>query len=238
VNTEFEKLFSPIKIGSMEISNRIALAPMANYMSDELGTMTQPQIDFMEARARGGAGLLTMGSIYVQHPQARFGVGQLGLYEDSLIPGYERLAEAVKAHGAKLAAQIHHAGRQTTRAAIEGQQPLAPSPIARGGKYSDRPRELSVAEIQEVIEAYAQTARRCIQAGFDAIEIHCAHGYLPCEFMSPFSNKRSDEYGGDLDGRLRFTLELLASVKETVGDDVPVWCRIIGSEMVGGGLTI
>ena len=238
MNTEFEKLFSPIKIGSMELKNRIALAPMANYMSDEVGTMTPPQIDFMEARARGGAGLLIMGSIYVQHPHARFGVGQLGLYDDSLLPGYERLVEAVKPHGARLAAQIHHAGRQTTRAAIEGQQPVAPSPIARGGKYNDRPRELSVAEIQEVIEAYAQTAQRCIRAGFDAIELHCAHGYLPCEFMSPFSNKRSDEYGGDLDGRLRFTLELLARVKQAVGQETPVWCRIIGSELVEGGLTI
>jgi 2,4-dienoyl-CoA reductase-like NADH-dependent reductase (Old Yellow Enzyme family)/thioredoxin reductase len=238
VNTEFEKLFSPIQIGPMELSNRISLAPMANYMSDELGTMTQPQIDFMEARARGGAGLLIMGSIYVQHPHARFGVGQLGLYDDSLMPGYERLVAAVKPHGSKLAAQIHHAGRQTTRAAIEGQQPVAPSPIARGGKYSDRPRELSVAEIQEIIDAYAQTAQRCVRAGFDAIELHCAHGYLPCEFMSPFSNKRSDEYGGDLNGRLRFTLELLARVKETVGEEIPVWCRIIGSELVEGGLTI
>jgi 2,4-dienoyl-CoA reductase-like NADH-dependent reductase (Old Yellow Enzyme family)/thioredoxin reductase len=200
--------------------------------------MTQPQIDFMEARARGGLGLMIMGSIYVQHPQARFGVGQLGLYEDSLIPGYRRLIETVKPHGPKIAAQIHHAGRQTTRAAIEGQQPLAPSPIARGGKYSERPKELSVAEIQEIIEAYAQTAHRCVDAGFDAIEIHCAHGYLPCEFMSPFSNKRSDEYGGDLDGRMKFPLELLGRVKQEVGDDIPVWCRIIGSELVEGGLTI
>jgi 2,4-dienoyl-CoA reductase-like NADH-dependent reductase (Old Yellow Enzyme family)/thioredoxin reductase len=222
----------------MEVSNRIALAPMANYMSDERGSMTQPQIDFMEARARGGLGLMIMGSIYVQHPEARFGVGQLGLYKDSLLPGYVRLVESVKRHGPKIAAQIHHAGRQTTRAAIEGRQPLAPSPIARGGKYSDEPRELSVAEIREIIEAYAQTANRCVQAGFDAIELHCAHGYLPCEFMSPFSNKRSDEYGGDLNGRMKFPLELLGRVKETVGDDVPVWCRIIGSELVEGGLTI
>lgn len=234
----FERLFSPIQIGPMELHNRIALAPMANYMSDERGTVTQPQIDFMEARAKGGAGLLIVGSIYVQHPQARFGVGQLGLYDDSLIPGYRRLVEAVKAHGAKIAAQLHHAGRQTTRAAIEGQQPVAPSPIARGGKYSDEPKELSVAEIQQIIEAYAQTARRCIEAGFDAIELHYAHGYLPCQFMSPFSNKRSDEYGGDLNGRMKFPLELLRRVKAQVGDGVPVWCRIIGSELVEGGLTL
>ncbi|MFC2037378.1 FAD-dependent oxidoreductase, partial [Chloroflexota bacterium] len=113
-----------------------------------------------------------------------------------------------------------------------------PSPIARGGKYSDRPKELSVAEIQEVMEAYAQTARRCVEAGFDAIELHYAHGYLPCEFMSPFSNKRSDEYGGDLSGRMKFPVENLKGVIEAVGDDIPVWCRIIGSELVEGGLTI
>jgi len=238
VSKELKNLFSPIKIGPMEISNRIALAPMANYMSDEWGTMTQPQIDFMEERAKGGTSLLIVGSVYVQHPIARFGVGQLGLYDDSLIPGYKRLVEAVKAHGTKIAAQLHHAGRQTTRAAIEGQQPVAPSPIARGGKYSDRPRELSVAEIKEIVELYGDTARRCMDAGFDAIELHYAHGYLPCEFMSPFSNKRSDEYGGDLNGRIKFPLELLKRVKEVVGDDVPVWCRIIGSELVEGGLTI
>ncbi len=238
MSKEFARLFSPIQIGPMEVKNRIALAPMANYMSDERGSMTQPQIDFMEARARGGAGLLIMGSIYVQHPLARFGVGQLGLYDDSLLPGYERLVQAVHRHGAKIAAQIHHAGRQTTRAAIEGQQPVAPSPIARGGRYSDPPKELSVAEIGEIIEAYARTTERCLRAGFDAIEIHGAHGYLPCEFMSPFSNKRSDGYGGDVQGRMRFPLELLQRVKETAGDGVPVWYRIIGSELVEGGLTI
>jgi len=237
-NTTGTLLFSPMTIGKMEVRNRIALAPMANYMSDERGTMTQPQIDFMEARARGGVGLLIVGSIYVQHPHARFGVGQLGLYEDGLIPGYVRLVEAVKAHGSKIAAQIHHTGRQTTRAAIEGQQPVAPSPIARGGKYSDEPRELSVGDIQDVLSAYARTAQRCVEAGFDAIEIHGAHGYLPCEFMSPFSNKRSDEYGGDLDGRMRFPLELLRRVRAAVGDDIPVWYRIVGSELVEGGLTI
>jgi 2,4-dienoyl-CoA reductase-like NADH-dependent reductase (Old Yellow Enzyme family)/thioredoxin reductase len=234
---EFKNLFSPIRIGSIEIGNRIALAPMANYMSNDRGEMTQPQIDFMEARARGGAGLLIMGSIYVQHPVARFGVGQLGLYDDSLLPGYVELVKAVKRHGSKIAAQLHHAGRQTTRAAIQGRQPVAPSPIACGGKYSDEPRELSVAEIGEIIEAYAATARRCVEAGFDAIELHCAHGYLPCEFMSPFSNRRSDEYGGDLNGRMRFPLELLARIKEVAGD-LPVWCRIIGSELVEGGLDI
>ena len=238
MSKNFERLFSPIQIGPMELRNRIALAPMANYMSDERGTVTQPQIDFMEARAKGGTGLLIVGSIYVQHPQARFGVGQLGLYDDSLIPGYKRLVEVVKAHGARIAAQLHHAGRQTTRAAIEGQQPVAPSPIARGGKYSDEPKELSVAEIQQIIEAYVQTARRCLEAGFDAIELHYAHGYLPCQFMSPFSNKRSDEYGGDLNGRMKFPLELLRRVKDQVGDGVPVWCRIIGSELVEGGLTL
>jgi len=238
VSTEFKNLFSPLQIGSMEVDNRIALAPMANYMSDARGTMTQPQIDLMEARAEGGAGLLIMGSIYVQHPHARFGVGQLGLYEDSLIPGYKRMVEAVKAHGAKVAAQIHHAGRQTSSAAIEGQQPVAPSPIPIGGKYSDRPRELSVAEIQDVKHAYVQTALHCKEAGFDAIELHCAHGYLPCEFMSPLSNKRSDEYGGDFDGRMRFPVELLEAVRQAVGEVMPVWCRIVGSELREGGLTI
>ena len=238
MSTEFKNLFSPMHIGAIEVDNRIALAPMANYMSDARGTMTQPQIDFMEARAKGGAGLLIMGSIYVQHPHARFGVGQLGLYEDSLIPGYKRMVEAVKAHGAKVAAQVHHAGRQTSSAAIEGQQPVAPSPIPIGGKYSDRPRELSVAEIQDVIDDYVQTALRCKEAGFDAIEVHCAHGYLPCEFMSPLSNKRSDEYGGDFDGRMRFPMELLEAVRKAVGEDMPVWCRIVGSELREGGLTI
>ncbi len=237
MNNKFEKLFSPIKIGPMEIQNRISLAPMANYMSDDIGRMTEPQIAFMEARAKGGAGLLIMGSLYVKHPQARFGVGQLGLYDDSLIPGYKTMVDAVKAHGAKIAAQLHHAGRQTTRAAIQGRQPEAPSPVARGGKYSDEPRELSVADIEEIIEAYGQTARRSIEAGFDAIELHCAHGYLPHEFMSPFSNKRSDQYGGDLNNRMRFPLAVLARVKKEAGADVPVWCRIVGSELVEGGLT-
>jgi 2,4-dienoyl-CoA reductase-like NADH-dependent reductase (Old Yellow Enzyme family)/thioredoxin reductase len=234
----FGNLFSPIQIGSMTVENRVALAPMANYMSDARGTMTQPQIDFMEARARGGTSLLIMGSIYVQHPHARFGVGQLGLYEDSLIPGYRRMVEAVHVHGSKVAAQIHHAGRATKRQSIEGNQPVAPSPIPAGGKYPDRPRELSVAEIQEMIDRYVETARRCEEAGFDAIELHYAHGYLPCQFMSSHSNKRSDAYGGDLHGRMRFPLELLEAVRAEIGEEVPVWCRIVGSELTEGGLTL
>jgi len=235
VSVPFENLFSPIKIGSMEVRNRIALAPMANYMSDERGIMNQPQIDFMEARAAGGTGLIIAGSLYVQHPHGRFGVGQCGLYEDSMIPAYKKMVDACHSHGAKVAAQIQHSGRQTTRAAIEGQQPVAPSPIAFGGKYSDVPRGISVADIQETVEAFGETARRAAEAGFDAFELHFAHGYLPCGFMSPFSNKRSDEYGGDLNGRMKFPLEILRKVKQVAGGR-PVWCRIIGKELTEGGL--
>jgi 2,4-dienoyl-CoA reductase-like NADH-dependent reductase (Old Yellow Enzyme family)/thioredoxin reductase len=234
MSTAFPTLFSPIKIGPMELKNRIALAPMANYMSDDEGSMTIPQIAFLERRARGGAGLLILGSLYVQHPVGRFGVGQLGMYDDKLIPGYCQMVDAVHAHGAKVAAQLHHAGRATSRAAIQGQQPVAPSPIVLGvGKYLDPPRELSKAEIQQLVQLYADAARRCKAAGFDGIEIHMAHGYLPCQFMSPFSNKRSDEYGGDVYGRTRFPREILQAVKVAVGEDLPVWCRIVGDELQG-----
>ena len=99
MSQEFPKLFSPIKIGPMEVKNRIALAPMANYMSDATGVMTPAQVDFMEARAKGGTGLVLMGSVYVQHPHARFGIGQCGLYEDSMIPAYKEMVDRVKAHG-------------------------------------------------------------------------------------------------------------------------------------------
>ncbi len=230
----FSMLLSPIKIGSMEVKNRIVLAPMANYMSDDEGAMTAPQIAFLERRARGGTGLLVVGSLYIQHPIGRFGVGQLGIYDDKLIPGYRRMVDAVHAHGAKVAAQLHHAGRATTRAAIQGQQPVAPSPIVLGvGKYVDPPRELSKAEIQQIVQLYADAAQRCKEAGFDGVEIHMAHGYLPCQFMSPFSNKRSDEYGGDVYGRTRFPREVIQAVKSAVGEDIPVWCRIIGDELQG-----
>src|SRR3990170_4776412 len=232
--TGFPLLLSPIRIGSMALKNRIALAPMANYMSDDAGAITEAQIAFLERRARGGAGLLIVGSLYVQHPLGRFGTGQLGIYDDTLVPGYRQLVDAVHARGAKIAAQLHHAGRATTRAAIQGQQPVAPSPIALNiGRYVDIPRELSRAEIQQIVRLFGDAARRCAEAGFDGIELHMAHGYLPCQFLSPFSNKRSDEYGGDLEGRTRFPLEVLGAVCDAAGPDVPVWCRIVGDELQG-----
>jgi 2,4-dienoyl-CoA reductase-like NADH-dependent reductase (Old Yellow Enzyme family)/thioredoxin reductase len=230
----FEHLFSPIRIGPMELENRVTLAPMANYMSDDEGTMTDPQIAFLERRARGGTGLLVVGSLYVQHPIGRFGSGQLGIYDDKLIPGCRRMVAAVHQHGTKVAAQLHHAGRATTRAAVEGHQPVAPSPVAMNrGKYLDTPRELSVAEIEETVQLYVDAARRSVEAGFDGIEVHMAHGYLPCSFLSPFSNKRSDEYGGDVVGRTRFPSEILRAVKAAVGPDIAVWCRVVGDEREG-----
>lgn len=215
------------------MKNRIVMSPMSNYMATPKGEVTDREIAFYVARARGGAGLIAMGASYV-HPSGSFGVGQMGIYDDSLVPGLKRMVEAIHAAGAKISIQLHHAGRQTT-SAVTGYQPVAPSPVPCPVK-KEMPHPLTKAEIAEMVENFAQAARRAREAGFDIVEIHCAHGYLPAQFLSPYSNKRADEYGGDLQGRTRFAVEILRRCREVLGEGIPVICRIVGDEMVEDGI--
>jgi 2,4-dienoyl-CoA reductase-like NADH-dependent reductase (Old Yellow Enzyme family)/thioredoxin reductase len=231
----FPRLFEPGRIGSLQLKNRLIMPPMAtNYASKE-GEVTDRQIAYYEERAKGGVGLIIVEVSCVDAPVGK-GMGrQISIDDDSFIPGLSNLVKAIKRHGAGAAIQLHHAGRQTT-SRITHNQPVAPSPIAGDG---DLPRELTLDEIAVLIQRFAEAAGRAKKAGFDGAEIHGAHGYLVSQFLSPLSNHRQDAYGGSLENRARFLLDVIKAARDTVGRDYPLWCRLSASEMgVDGGITV
>ena len=219
----------------MEVRNRIVMAPMTSGYSSADGYVTQPLTDFYLARANGGVGLITCESCYVEKGGKGF-VGHLSLDDDKYIPGLARLTESVKSAGAKIVLQLIHCGRQTTPA-LCGQQPVAPSPIPCP-VLKEMPREASTTEIEYIIEAFVKAAHRAKKAGFDGVEIHAAHGYLINQFLSSYSNKRTDTYGGDLFARSKMLLKIVSGIKQDVGSDYPVSCRLSADEFVQGGLTL
>jgi 2,4-dienoyl-CoA reductase-like NADH-dependent reductase (Old Yellow Enzyme family)/thioredoxin reductase len=235
--TRYPRLFSGGRIGALALRNRILMAPMEKNLARPTGAVSGRYIDYCEARAAGGAALILLESMYV-HPAGRNHRYQLGIHDDELVPGYRRLVEACHRHGALVAAQLQFAGRETS-SAITGMQPVAPSPVPctalTGG---DVPRPLAVPEIHALVAAFAAAAGRAIAAGFDAVEIHGAHGYLVGQFLSPYANRRDDDYGGDFERRLRFPLEVVGAVRAVVGGRVPLLFRISADEHVDGGLTL
>ncbi len=159
-----------------------------------------------------------------------------GLWEDGQIESYKELTRRIHEAGGKIAAQIYHAGRETS-SAITGEQPVGPSAL-KDPTMPETPREMTVEEIHELVEQFRDCARRAKEAGFDAVEVHGAHGYLIGAFASPFSNKRSDEYGGTIRNRARFAMEIIENIKEKCGKDYPVLYRMSAVEYVPGGLEI
>jgi len=232
------KLFEPANIGTMQLKNRIIMAPMGTFFADDDGLVTERLRRYYAERAKGGVALIVV-EITAVAPEGKASARELRIYGDGVIPGLKRLADAVHRNGAKIAIQFHHAGRQRGAEASDGPPgpPVAPSAIpCRLMKVM--PRALTIGEIEGLVEAFAEAARRAQEAGFDAVMHHGAHGYLICQFLSPYSNKRTDKYGGDLDGRMRFALEIVAQSKEKVGADFPMLVRISADEYVPGGLAI
>ncbi|MGZ4171179.1 MAG: oxidoreductase [Solirubrobacteraceae bacterium] len=232
----FEHLFSPLTIGPMTVANRLVMAPMERNYAQPDGTVSDRTIAHYRVRAAGGVGWVCVESTFVD-PAGRGRTHQLGLHEDRCVDGMRALADAVHAGGARIGIELHHAGRNTS-AAISGLPPVAPSPVPCAEAGGEVPRQLTVAEIDEVVDRYAAAAARAAAAGFDAVELHSAHGYLPLAFLSPLTNKRTDEYGGSLHNRMRFAVQVLRAMRAAVGDDVAVGCRFSAEEHVPGGLTV
>ena len=230
------KLFQPVNIGKMELKNRLVVPPMGSGFSAPDGTVTDRLIEYHEARARGGFGLIIV-EVTAIDPLGKGSPIQLGIWDDKFMPGLRRLVDRIHAAGAKIAIQLHHAGRETFSFSLGGQQAVAPSPFP-DPIIREVPRELTVEEIKSLVEAYAQGARRAKESGFDAVELHGAHGYLIAQFMSAYANKRTDEYGGDLEGFLRFPLDIVHRARELVGPDYPILFRISADEAVPEGRTI
>jgi 2,4-dienoyl-CoA reductase-like NADH-dependent reductase (Old Yellow Enzyme family)/thioredoxin reductase len=226
-NDQFEMLFKPGKIGSMEIKNRIIMAPMITEYADVDGYVTQRLIDYYAERAKGGVGLIMVEASYVQWPIGKGFSRQIALYDDKYIPGLTKLADAIKKNGARAVIEIHHVGGAGKSKLMNGHQPVAPSAVSFPGYEATR--AMSVEEIKESVNCFVEAAVRCEKAGFDAINIHACHHYLLANFLSPAWNQRTDEFGGDIKNRARPLLSVLKGVKQAV--NVPVICRINVAEM-------
>lgn len=229
------KVFEPMKINGLELKNRMVVSAMVtNYCTPD-GKATEKFIAYHEHKAKGGWGLIITED-YAVTPTAGGFVNLPGLWVDGQIESHRKLTERVHAAGGKIAAQIYHAGRETS-SAVTGVQPVAPSAV-REPSMPETPRELTIPEIHTLVEQFGDCAKRAKAAGFDAVEVHGAHGYLAGAFASPFSNKRSDEYGGTIRNRARFGMEIIRNIKEKCGKDYPVLYRISSVEYVPGGLDI
>jgi len=227
-------LFAPIKIKSVDLVNRAVMPPMGTNLGNPDGTVSEANLAYIKRRARGGAGLIIT-EITSVHPSGSVIPNELGTYDDRFIPGLKKIADAVHAAGSKVALQLHHAGRESLYLLRE-KKAIAPSPI-RSLVFGLTPREINHEEIQEIITAFGAASARAVEAGFDAVEVHGAHGYLLTQFLSALSNKRDDEYGGSLSNRSRFMIEVLQEVRKTVGEDFPISLRLSVEECIKDGYT-
>lgn len=233
---KLDTLFSPFTIGDCEIPNRLVVPAMVTNYCTHDGIVTERYIRYMEEKARGGWGLIITEDYCVQ-PNGK-GYSRIpGLYNNEQIEGSRRLCEAVHRHGSKIFCQMYHPGRQTTPAANNNTTPLAPvndkDPMCRF-----QAREMTVDEIHQLVADFGAAAGRAKQAGFDGIELHCAHGYLLAEFLSPSANRRVDEYGGCFDNRVRIVDEIMDAMRAACGPDFPIQVRISSDDLVPGGRTI
>ena len=230
-----KNVFSSMRIGKMDIPNRLIVSAMVMNFCNSDGTATEKFAAYHEAKAMGGWGLIITED-YAVDPRGKGFTNIPGLWEDRQIESHFKFTERIHKCGSKIVAQIYHAGRQTNHLVI-GMPPVAPSPIPCPSNQ-EIPHELTIREIREIVGKFGDCALRAKKAGFDGVEVHGAHGYLIAQFMSPYSNKRTDEYGGGLMNRMRFPLEIISDIRAKAGNDFPVIFRISGDEFVPGGRTI
>jgi len=221
-------LFSPIKIGKLAIAGRLIKTATAETRATDDGLVTPELIDFYSPMAKGGTPLIITGNIYVGL-DGKSAPRQVGADHDDKIPGLKRLTDAVHAHGSKMFAQLNHCGRQVVprfAGLAEAVSASAKTELVTG----TRPRALTLAEIERLIARYADAAERCKNAGFDGVQIHSANGYLMSQFLTPYTNRRTDAYGGAVEGRSRLLREVLHAIKSRVGPDFPVVIKMNGSD--------
>jgi len=235
-------LFTPLRTRSLELRNRIVVSPMCEYSSRD-GFANDWHLVHLGSRAVGGAGLVMTEACAVT-AQGRISPDDLGLWKDDHIPVLRRITGFIRGQGAAAGIQLAHAGRKAATAApFKGGKPLpleeawpivAPSPIPFAPGYA-QPRELSRGEIADVVASFAAAAKRALDAGFQMIELHAAHGYLIHQFLSPLSNQRGDSYGGSFENRCRLACEVVGAVRGVWPTDLPLWVRISATDWVEGG---
>ena len=233
----FKNIFTEGQIGNLTLKNRIVMPPMGTNLAGSEGEVTDELIAYYEERAKGGTGLIIVEFTCIDYEYGKGFIRQLRLDDDRFIPGINKIANAVQKYGAKVFVQIHHAGRQSNSALINGKQIVAPSNVACAA-VGEEPRELTTAEVKELVNKFVQTAIRCKEAGIDGVEVHGAHGYLINQFLSPEANVRNDQYGGSFENRMRFIEEIIVGIKEKCGKDYPVTVRLSADEFVEGGIDL
>ena len=230
-------LFSPLSFAGLALRNRIAMPPMWSGKATPEGLVTDAIVEYHRVRAAAGCGLIIVEHAFV-HPRGRHSSTQLGAYADGCVEGLARLAAAIRAEGAASCLQISHGGSRS-RSGTTGIRPLAPSAIQSPREPNgEMPEAATLAHIAEVVTAFADAAARAKRAGFDAVELHAAHGFLLSQFLSPLTNQRDDRYGGDETGRGQLLLDTLAAVRTRIGAGFPVFVRLGGHDEYPNGVDL
>lgn len=229
-------LLKPLDKGKLILNNRLVMPPMATSKSGKDGKVSKDILNYYDEKSCSGyiSLLIIEHSFITQHGKAS--EGQLSVADDSLVEGLQELSNIIHRNGSKTVMQINHAGSAASKA-VTGYGPVGPSAI-ENPRMGNVPKELTKKEIKDIIEEFKNAALRVKEAGFDGVEIHSAHGYLLNQFFSPLTNKRTDEYGGDVLGRIKIHLEAIKAVRDAVGDNFPILLRLGASDYSEGGSTI
>lgn len=229
-------LDKPLTEGKLSLKNRLVMPPMATSKSEEDGSVSEDILEYYDEKSNGGY----IGLIIVEHSfvtkQGKASDRQLSLAEDRVVEKLKKLSEIIHKNGSKVVVQINHAG-SAAKSSVTGMKVVGPSAVKHPGR-EEVPEELTKEEIKNIVAEFKNAALRVKLAGFDGVEIHSAHGYLLSQFLSPLTNKRTDEYGGDIKGRCKLHLEIIKAVREAVGEDFPILLRLGASDYMEGGLTI
>ena len=236
MKNDYPHIFSPLTVKNMTIKNRIVMMPMGTNYGEQNGEMSFLHINYYEQRAKGGTGLIIVENASIDSPQGSNGTTQLRIDHDNYLPRLFKFCENIHRYGTKIAIQINHAGASAISSRIN-MQPVSASdvPSKEGGEI---PRPLSREEILHIVKKYGEAAKRAQTAGFDAVEIHAGHSYLISQFLSPITNKRTDEFGGSVENRTRFCRMVIDEVRKQVGSFFPIMLRLSADELMEGGNTL
>lgn len=235
MNHNFPNMFKPIQIGTVTVPNRFVVPPMGNNFANPDGSMSDRSAAYYEARAKGGFGLITLESTVV-YKEAKGGPRKPCLFDDAVIPSFKAVADRCHAYGAKVSIQLQHAGPEGN-SKLTGYPLKAASAIAPSAGR-EIPEAMPTEEVYKLIECYGDAARRAQQAGIDMVEVHCAHGYLVSTFISARTNKRTDEFGGCFENRMRLPRLIIENIRKKTGGNMPILCRINARDEGDGGVDV
>ena len=236
MKNDYPHIFSPLTVKNMTIKNRIVMMPMGTNYGEQNGEMSFLHINYYEQRAKGGTGLIIVENASIDSPQGSNGTTQLRIDHDNYLPRLFKFCENIHRYGTKIAIQINHAGASAISSRIN-MQPVSASDVP-SKECGEIPRPLSREEILHIVKKYGEAAKRAQTAGFDAVEIHAGHSYLISQFLSPITNKRTDEFGGSVENRTRFCRMVIDEVRKQVGPFFPIMLRLSADELMEGGNTL